>query len=94
MPITGLESGLPALVVKLVPVGPGYLNGGGNGPKGSVFTVALLSVAGLILLLPRSHRRNDPPRPAHQPYRFVAAQSPVPIGRVDVLWRGDTGENR
>jgi len=68
VPITGLESGLPALVVKLVPVGPGYLNGGGNGPKGSVFTVALLSVAGLILLLlPRSHRRNDPPRPAHQP---------------------------
>ena len=68
VPITGLESGLPALVVKLVPVGPGFLNGGGNGPEGSVFTVALLSVAGLILLLlPRSHRRNDQPRPAHQP---------------------------
>ncbi len=68
VPITGLESGLPALVVKLVPVGPAYLNGGGEGPEGSVFTVALLAVASLILLsLARSRKQNDPPRPAHQP---------------------------
>ncbi len=68
VPITGLESGLPALVVKLVPVGPAYLNGAGNGPEGSVFTVALLTVASLsLLLLARSRKRNDPPRPAHQP---------------------------
>lgn len=68
VPITGLESGLPALVVKLVPVGPAYLNGAGEGPEGSVFTVALLAVASLILLsLARSRKQNDPPRPAHQP---------------------------
>lgn len=51
VPITGLESDLPALVVKLVPVGPAWLNGGGDGPEGSVFTLALLTVASLFLLL-------------------------------------------
>ncbi|MBL8311974.1 MAG: CPBP family intramembrane metalloprotease [Burkholderiales bacterium] len=67
VPITGLESGLPALAVKLVPVGPAYLNGGGHGPEGSVFTVAMLTVASLILLwLARSRKRNDAPRPGDQ----------------------------
>ncbi len=56
VPITGLESGLPALVVKLVPVGPAWLNGAGEGPEGSVFTFALLAAAGLFLLLPASRR--------------------------------------
>lgn len=59
VPITGLESGLPALVVKLVPAGPAYLNGGGEGPEGSVFTVALLAVASLILLLLARPRERD-----------------------------------
>ncbi len=70
VPITGLESGLPALVVKLVPVGPAYLNGAGEGPEGSVFTLALLTVANLsVLLLARSRERNgiDPPRSGYQP---------------------------
>ena len=70
VPITGLDTGLPALVVKLVPVGPAWLNGAGEGPEGSVFTLALLAVAGLILLLlPRSGGREgiDPPRSEHQP---------------------------
>ena len=70
VPITGLESDLPALVVKLVPVGPAYLNGAGEGPEGSVFTLALLTVASLsLLLLARSRERNgiDPPYSGHQP---------------------------
>jgi membrane protease YdiL (CAAX protease family) len=59
VPITGLETGLPALVVKLVPVGPAYLTGAGEGPEGSVFTLALLTVASLILLwLARSRQRD------------------------------------
>jgi membrane protease YdiL (CAAX protease family) len=65
VPITGLETGLPALLVKLVPVGPTWLTGAGEGPEGSVFTLALLTVASLImLLLPRSREREgiDPPR--------------------------------
>lgn len=70
VPITGLDTGLPALVVKLVPVGPAWLNGAGEGPEGSVFTLALLTVASLSLpLLARSRERNgiDPPSSGHQP---------------------------
>ncbi len=70
VPITGLDSHLPALVVKLVPVGPAYLTGAGEGPEGSVFTLALLTVASLsLLLLARSRERNriDPLRSGHQP---------------------------
>ena len=70
VPITGLDTGLPALVVKMVPAGSAYLNGGGEGPEGSVFTLALLTVASLsLLLLARSRGRNgiDPPRYGQQP---------------------------
>lgn len=56
VPITGLDTGLPALVVKMVPVGPAWLNGGGEGPEGSVFTIALLTAAALWLLLAEKQR--------------------------------------
>lgn len=59
VPITGLETHLPALVVKLVPVGSAYLNGAGEGPEGSVFTLALLTAASLSLLLPTSQRKRN-----------------------------------
>lgn len=59
VPVTGLESDLPALVVKLVPVGPAYLNGAGEGPEASVFTLALLTVASLSLLLRARSRERD-----------------------------------
>ena len=68
VPITGLDTGLPALVVKLEPVGPAWLNGGAQGPEGSVFTVALLILASLSLLFFASSReRNDPSREGQQP---------------------------
>jgi uncharacterized protein len=70
VPITGLDSQLPALVVKLVPVGPTYLNGAGEGPEGSIYTFALLTAASLCLLLaatPRGRIGIDPPRSGHQP---------------------------
>lgn len=70
VPITGLETGLPALVVKMVPVGPAWLNGAGEGPEASGFTVVLLTAASLsLLLLARSRERNgiDPPISGHQP---------------------------
>jgi len=78
VPITGLDTGLPALVVKLVPVGPAWLNGAGEGPEGSIFTLALLTAAGLSLLLLTSRRgRNgiDPPRSGANRSRF-APQDP------------------
>ena len=61
VPITGLETGLPALVIKMVPVGPAYLNGAGDGPEGSVFTLALLIIASLCLLLRTRSRRTPTP---------------------------------
>jgi membrane protease YdiL (CAAX protease family) len=70
VPITGLDTGLPALVVKLVPVGPAYLNGAGEGPEGSVFTLTLLSVASLCLLLltsRRGRRASSPKRDSRHP---------------------------
>lgn len=69
VPITGLETGLPALVVKLVPVGPAWLNGAGEGPEGSVITVALLIVASPCMLLvtrQRERRGSDSPYSGHQ----------------------------
>jgi uncharacterized protein len=70
VPITGLETGLPALVVKLVPVGPAYLTGAGEGPEGSIYTLGLLTAASLSLLLVTKQRKRggiDPPRSGHQP---------------------------
>ncbi|HSM53235.1 MAG TPA: CPBP family intramembrane glutamic endopeptidase [Erythrobacter sp.] len=70
VPITGLDSGLPALLVELVPVGPAWLNGAGEGPEGSVFTVALLTAASLWLLLGTKQRERDgidPPRSRQEP---------------------------
>lgn len=70
VPITGLDTGLPALVVKMVPVGPAYLNGAGEGPEGSIYTLILLTAASLSLLLATKQRERgeiDPPRSGHQP---------------------------
>lgn len=36
VPVTGLDAHLPALLVKLVPQGSRYLNGGSEGPEGSL----------------------------------------------------------
>ena len=68
VPITGLDTGLPALVAEMVPVGPAWLNGAGEGPEGSVFAVALLIVASLSLLhFALSGERNEPSRDGPQP---------------------------
>ena len=36
VPVTGLDAKMPALLVKLVPQGSHFLNGGAQGPEGSV----------------------------------------------------------
>jgi len=59
VPITGLDTGLPALIVRMVPSGPAWLNGGAEGPEGSVFTLALLIAGSLILLWPGHSRKSD-----------------------------------
>jgi uncharacterized protein len=68
VPITGMDTGIPALVVKMVPVGPAWLNGGGEGPEGSVYTLGLLTAASFSLLLVTKQReRGGRDRPAKRP---------------------------
>lgn len=52
LPITGLDTGVPALVMELVPNGPHWLNGGGTGPEGSVFCT-LVFIVGTIYWMRR-----------------------------------------
>ena len=68
VPITGFDTHVPALVVKLLPAGSAYLNGGGEGPEGSIYTLALLTAASMGLLLyakPRERNGTDPPSSGH-----------------------------
>ena len=59
LPITGFDMKLPALLVKLNPVGPDLLNGGHAGPESSVLTMGLLTAATLLLLIwPRDRSAN------------------------------------
>jgi uncharacterized protein len=51
VPITGLDTQLPALLVQLTPSGPDFLTGGAGGPEGSVLTIGLLAAATLLLLV-------------------------------------------
>ena len=47
LPVTGLDAGLPALLVSLRPTGPAWLTGGGQGPEGSIFCTAFF-LAGIV----------------------------------------------
>lgn len=49
LPVTGLDLQVPALIVRLTPLGPTHLTGGTEGPEGSVFCG--LFFAGAIALL-------------------------------------------
>lgn len=54
LPLTGLNIGIPSLVVDLKPVGADWLTGGAQGPEGSVVSIGYF-IAGLVLLsLPRT----------------------------------------
>jgi len=52
LPVTGLDAGLPALLVALVPAGPAWLTGAAQGPEGSIFCTAFF-VAGIAFLARR-----------------------------------------
>jgi len=53
LPITGLDTHMPALVVKLTPVGPDILTGGATGPEGSIVCTLVLSAGIAFHLLRR-----------------------------------------
>ena len=43
LPVTGLDAGVPALLVRLIPAGPVWLTGGAEGPEASIFCAAVLT---------------------------------------------------
>ncbi len=63
VPITGLDTHLPALLVKLTPTGPDALTGGGEGPEGSFLCTLFFAAASPLLLWRwrRKLRRELPP---------------------------------
>ncbi|MEO8132452.1 MAG: type II CAAX endopeptidase family protein [Betaproteobacteria bacterium] len=50
LPVTELDAKLPALIVKLTPVGPVYLTGGAQGPEGSFLCSVFFAVASVFLV--------------------------------------------
>lgn len=56
LPLTGLDVGVPALLVDLRPEGPAWLSGGKEGPEGSVFCLAYFALGTVWLL--RTPRRD------------------------------------
>jgi membrane protease YdiL (CAAX protease family) len=57
LPLTGLNVGIPALLVDLDPAGPAWLTGGAQGPEGSVFCVAFFLAAIIWLMRSIAARR-------------------------------------
>lgn len=58
--VTGLDTHMPALLVKLTPAGPVWLTGGAEGSEGSIFCTAIL-LAGIGWNLWRRTRRERAP---------------------------------
>ncbi len=56
VPVTGLDAGVPALIVSLAPVGTDFLTGGADGPEGSIFCTLFL-VCGIIFFVWRIARK-------------------------------------
>ncbi len=65
VPITGLDTKTPALIVQLAPSGPNWLHGGTTGPEGSLICSAIL-LAGTLYWLwsAKTDRRAEPSTPA------------------------------
>ena len=56
LPVTGLNTHMPALIVRLLPVGPGYLTGGAQGAEASIGCTLVL-MAGIACTAPGARRR-------------------------------------
>jgi membrane protease YdiL (CAAX protease family) len=66
VPITGLDVKLPALLVKLTPIGPDSLTGGAQGPEGS-FLCVLFFAGAISFLFWRSRGGREASKPAGPP---------------------------
>ncbi len=60
LPVTGIDAGVSALIVKLIPRGPDILTGGGEGPEVSVICLLFFAGATALLLwrMSKAHRPN------------------------------------
>lgn len=65
VPVTGLDAGVPALIVSLAPAGPDLLTGGAAGPEGSIFCTLFL-VCGIIFFMWRMARKGRDVGPDHK----------------------------
>ena len=59
LPVTGFDMDIPPLLVDLKPLGPEWLNGGAQGPEGSVVCVAFLLAGTIFMCLKRVPMSND-----------------------------------
>ncbi len=64
VPVTGLDAGVPALIVSLAPAGTDFLTGGADGPEGSIFCTLFL-VCGIIFFMWRIARKGRDVGPDH-----------------------------
>ncbi|MDQ1191881.1 membrane protease YdiL (CAAX protease family) [Brevundimonas vesicularis] len=64
VPVTGLDAGVPALIVSLAPAGTDFLTGGADGPEGSIFCTLFL-VCGIIFFMWRIARKGRGVGPDH-----------------------------
>ncbi|MBI3447381.1 MAG: CPBP family intramembrane metalloprotease [Acidobacteria bacterium] len=62
LPLTGMDVKMPALLVKLIPIGPAYLTGGAQGPEGSYLCSVILA-AGSAFLISRVRMRSPSSSP-------------------------------
>ncbi len=49
LPVTGIDAGLPALLVRLAATGPDYLTGGSQGPEGSLVCTLFFAIATAVV---------------------------------------------
>jgi membrane protease YdiL (CAAX protease family) len=63
LPVTGIETNLPALLAEMRPEGSDYLTGGGQGPEGGL-AFTLLSTGAIIYLLLSKRRGSSAPAEA------------------------------
>jgi hypothetical protein len=91
VPITGLDARLPALLVKLMPIGPDSLTGGAQGPEGSFFCSLFFAVASAILLWQKL-QKGEPRNPEHDLRGIDPQRHPDAADGVWPLLREGGGE--
>jgi len=64
VPVTGFDAHLPALLVKLTPIGPSSLTGGAQGPEGS-FLCSLFFAGASAFLFWQKLQKGEPRTPEH-----------------------------